>query len=185
MELRSRLRRLAALGSRFLVVGAVSTLIEVGVFNLLVFVWGWDVVWAKILASLVALVNAYIGNREWTFRHRDRRGRVNELVLFVLANLACTALGALIVWAGVGAVGVVLGREPGPVAVNVVNLASIAIVVLVRFVLYHRIVFRAAPASSAAAAAAAGAVPAVPATDAAAEPEVERGEPGEDSEERP
>jgi len=146
MELRSRLRRLAALGSRFLVVGAVSTLIEVGVFNLLVFVWGWDVVWAKIIASLVALVNAYIGNREWTFRHRDRRGRVSELVLFVLANLVCTALGAAIVWAGVGLAQLVLGREPGAVAVNVVNLVSIAIIVLVRFVLYHRIVFRAAPA---------------------------------------
>ncbi|MFD6053385.1 GtrA family protein [Agromyces sp. NPDC060279] len=146
MELRSRLRRLAALGSRFLVVGAVSTLIEVGVFNLLVFVCGWDVVWAKIIASLVALVNAYIGNREWTFRHRDRRGRVSELVLFVLANLVCTALGAAIVWAGVGFAQLVLGRDPGAVAVNVVNLVSIAIIVLVRFVLYHRIVFRAAPA---------------------------------------
>ncbi|WP_315107587.1 hypothetical protein [uncultured Microbacterium sp.] len=30
----SRLRRLAGVGSRFLVVGALSTLIEVGVFNL-------------------------------------------------------------------------------------------------------------------------------------------------------
>ncbi|GAA2462841.1 GtrA family protein [Agromyces soli] len=149
MEFRSRLRRLAALGSRFLVVGAVSTLIEVGVFNLLVFAWGWDVVWAKIIASLVALVNAYIGNREWTFRHRDRRGRVSELVLFVLANLVCTALGAAIVWAGVGIAQLALGREPGAVAVNVVNLVSIAIIVLVRFVLYHRIVFRAAPAPAA------------------------------------
>ncbi|MBY6060318.1 GtrA family protein [Microbacterium esteraromaticum] len=120
----------------------VATLIEIGVFNLLVYAMGVDVVWAKIIASLVALVNAYIGNREWTFRHRDRRGRVNEMVLFVLVNIACTGLGALLLWVGVEAAAVVLGRSAGPVVVNVVNLASIAIVVVVRFLLYHGLVFR-------------------------------------------
>ncbi|MCE0508753.1 GtrA family protein [Microbacterium aurugineum] len=145
MDLPTRLRRLAGVGSRFLVVGALSTLIEVGVFNLLVFVWGWDVVAAKIVASLVALVNAYIGNREWTFRHRDRRGRVAEVVLFLATNAVCTALGAVLVWVGVEGVEAILGREPGAVAVNLVNLTSIVIVVLLRFVLYHGIVFRASP----------------------------------------
>lgn len=145
MDLPTRLRRLAGVGSRFLVVGALSTLIEVGVFNLLVFVWGWDVVAAKIVASLVALVNAYIGNREWTFRHRDRRGRTAEVVLFLATNAVCTALGAVLVWVGVEGVEAMLGREPGAVAVNLVNLTSIVIVVLLRFVLYHGIVFRASP----------------------------------------
>lgn len=141
----SRLRRLAGVGSRFLVVGAVSTLIEVGVFNLLVYVWGWDVVAAKIVASLVALINAYIGNREWTFRHRDRRGRVSEVILFLAVNAACTALGAALVWAGVEAVAGILGRTPGAIAVNAVNLTSIVIVVVLRFLLYHGVVFRVAP----------------------------------------
>jgi putative flippase GtrA len=142
MKIPPRLRRLASVGSRFLVVGALSTIIEIAVFNLLVYAMGMDVVWAKIIASLVALINAYIGNREWTFRDRDRRGRVNELVLFGLTNLACTGLGALLLWAGVQATEAFLGRPAGPFAVNIVNLASIAIVVLVRFVLYHRLVFR-------------------------------------------
>ena len=145
MNAPSRLRRLAGVGSRFLVVGALSTLIEVGVFNLLVYAWGWDVVTAKVAASLVALVNAYIGNREWTFRHRDRRGRVSEVVLFLATNAVCTALGAALVWVGVEAVAGVLGLQPGALAVNIVNLTSIVIVVLLRFVLYHGIVFRVAP----------------------------------------
>ncbi|GAT72186.1 GtrA family protein [Microbacterium hydrocarbonoxydans] len=145
MDIRSRLRRLAGVGSRFLIVGAVSTLIEVGVFNLLVYAWGVDVIAAKVIASLVALVNAYIGNREWTFRHRDRRGRVNELVLFLLTNAACTGLGALLVWLGVEAAEAALGRTPGPFIVNFVNLVSIVVVVLVRFVLYHKLVFRVSP----------------------------------------
>ncbi len=130
------------MGSRFLVVGAISTVIEVGVFNLLHFGWGWGLVSAKVAASLVALVNAYVGNREWAFKHRDRRGRTSEIVLFLITNAVCTALGAVIVWAGVGVAEWMLGRAPGGFAVNLVNLISIAIVVLFRFVLYHKIVFR-------------------------------------------
>ena len=142
MKIHPRLRRLASVGSRFLIIGALSTLIEIAVFNLLVYALGMDVVWAKIIASLVALINAYFGNREWTFRNRDRRGRVNELVLFLLTNAACTGLGALLLWAGVQAVGSLQGHPAGPLAVNIVNLVSIVVVVLVRFVLYHRLVFR-------------------------------------------
>ncbi|MCS3843598.1 GtrA family protein [Microbacterium sp. AK031] len=148
MRIPARLRRLVGVGSRFLVVGALSTVIEIAVFNLLVFVFGWDLVVAKIVASLIALVNAYIGNREWTFRHRDRRGRVSELVLFLGVNVACTLLGAALVWLGVEVFTGLRGQEPGALAVNVVNLISIVIVVLIRFVLYHKVVFRVAPTAA-------------------------------------
>ncbi|MFS0911778.1 GtrA family protein [Microbacterium sp. 179-I 3D2 NHS] len=141
----SRIRRVARVGSRFLIVGGLSTLIEIAVFNLLVYGLGWNVVVAKLVASAVALVNAYFGNREWTFRHRDRRSRWSELVLFLAANVACTALGAALVWAGVEAVHLLLGRPPGAIAVNIVNLVSIATVVVVRFALYHWVVFRTSP----------------------------------------
>lgn len=159
MKQPSRLRRVARLGSRFLIVGGLSTLIEIGVFNLLVYGLDWGVVAAKITASAVALINAYFGNREWTFRHRDRRSRMSELLLFLGTNIACTALGAGIVWVGVEAAQLVLGREPGAVAVNVVNLVSIAIIVLVRFALYHWVVFRTSPKRDAAEAAVGSDVP--------------------------
>lgn len=148
MNIPARLRRLVGVGSRFLVVGAISTLIEIGVFNLLVFAFDWDPVVSKIVASLVALVNAYIGNREWAFRHRDRRGRVSELALFLGTNIACTLLGAGIVWLGVEALTVISGHATGALGLNIVNLISIVIVVLIRFVLYHKIVFRIAPAAT-------------------------------------
>ncbi|GGD75518.1 GtrA family protein [Microbacterium murale] len=147
MKIPARLRRLAGVGSRFLVVGALSTIIEIAVFNLLVFVWGWDPVLSKVVASLVALINAYIGNREWTFRHRARRGRVSELVLFLVTNGVCTLLGAVLVWLGVVALEAIVGHATGALALNIVNLISIVIVVLIRFVLYHKVVFRGAPTS--------------------------------------
>ena len=42
------MRRVARLGSRFLIGGGLSTLIEIGVFNLLVYGLDWGVVAAKI-----------------------------------------------------------------------------------------------------------------------------------------
>ena len=145
MDRRSRLRRLAGVGTRFLIVGGISTLIEVGAFNLFVYVFGWDLVFGKIGASLVALINAYFGNREWAFRDRNRRGRAAEIVLFLVVNLACTLLGAGIVWLGAEVVEGITGHAPGPALVNIVNLGSIAVIVVVRFLLYHYVVFRHTP----------------------------------------
>lgn len=142
MSEHARWRRIAGLGARFLTVGAISTLIEIVVFNLLYLGLGVDVVASKIIASLVALVNAYLGNREWTFRDRGGHSRALEITLFVVVNAVCTALGALIVWAGVLGASAFLGREAGPFAVNLVNLGSIVVVVMVRFLLYHYVVFR-------------------------------------------
>ena len=137
------MRRLVAVGGRFLIVGGLSTVIEVGTFNLFVYAFGMGTVWAKILSSAIALVNAYFGNREWAFKHRDRRGRVNELVWFLIVNAACTVLGAVLVWAGDAVASYLLGHVPGPILLNAINLGSIVLVVLARFVLYNRIVFRA------------------------------------------
>ncbi len=70
---RSRnLRRAGALSARFLIVGAISTAIEIVAFNLLLLT-GMGPVAAKVVASLIALVNAYIGNREWAFRREHAR----------------------------------------------------------------------------------------------------------------
>lgn len=130
-----RLRRAAGLSVRFLIVGALSTLIEIGLFNLFFLVLGWGPVWAKVVSSLIALVNAYFGNREWAFRNRGRHGRVREAVLFLVVNGVCTVLGAAIVWAGEWMFG------SGGLVVNAVNIVSIGIVVVVRFALYQWVVF--------------------------------------------
>ena len=130
------MKKLVSSGVKFLIVGGLSTLIEFGVFNLLVYGVGLDAVTAKVLASLVALVNAYFGNREWAFRHREHGGRGRQLALFLIVNAACTALGAALV-----AVGVALLHSANPLRLNAVNLVSVIVVVLARFGFYHWLVF--------------------------------------------
>jgi putative flippase GtrA len=136
MALTSRTRSAAALSVRFLIIGAISTLIEIGVLNLLHYAFGVPLVWAKVIASLVALVNAYFGNREWAFRDRGRYGRRLELVLFLVVNGVCTLLGAAIV-----AWGSLCFPGGGPLLVNAINLVSIVVAVVARFALYHWVVF--------------------------------------------
>ncbi|MCH4250273.1 MAG: GtrA family protein [Microbacteriaceae bacterium] len=125
---------------KFGLVGGLSTLIELGAFNLLLWM-SWTPVWAKLGSSLIALVNAYFGNRDWAFRARPHRGRVLEATLFVLVNAGCTALGAVLVWAGDLLLARMLGQSPDVLLLNAINAISIILVVLVRFVLYHFIVF--------------------------------------------
>jgi putative flippase GtrA len=137
---RSRnLRRAGALSARFLVVGAISTLIEIASFNVLIAL-GTNPVVAKVVASLIALVNAYVGNREWAFRSRARTGTGRQMVRFLLVNAVCTAIGAGAVWLGAHAWQAAFG-EVGALGLNVVNLISIGGVTVIRFVLYHYVVF--------------------------------------------
>ena len=133
------LRRASALSARFLIVGAVSTLIEIAAFNLLMLT-GVGPVQAKIIASLIALINAYIGNREWAFRSRARTGRGRQALWFLAVNAVCTAIGAGAVWVGARVLEGIFGTA-GPVGLNVVNLVAIAGVTVIRFALYHYLVF--------------------------------------------
>lgn len=124
---------------RFLIVGAVSTVIEIAAFNLLLLA-GVGPVAAKVIASLIALVNAYVGNREWAFRSRSRSGVGRQAVRFLLVNAVCTGAGAAGVWAGERALDAIYG-EAGPLGLNLVNVVSIGFVTVLRFALYHFFVF--------------------------------------------
>jgi putative flippase GtrA len=137
---------MAKTASTFLTVGAVSTLIEIAVFNLALTALGASPVVAKVVASLVALINAYLGNRHLTFRDRTTDAPGRQLGRFLVANGVCTGLGAAIVWAAAAVLTSGAGQGPSVVALNAVNLGSIALIIVLRFVLYHRWVFRHAPA---------------------------------------
>lgn len=136
----SRGRRLAALGGKFLTVGAISTVIEIAAFNMLVYALGMDAVVAKIVASLIALVNAYYGSRLWTYRGRATRNRRGELARFLIVNAVCAALGATVLAIEIALLTYRL-HLVGPLWLNLANVVAIGIVVVARFVLYTVWVF--------------------------------------------
>jgi putative flippase GtrA len=82
-------RTLAHEIAKFGIIGMISFVIDVGLFNLLLFGGGPFTdkpLSAKVVSVAVATTFAYFGNRFWTFRHRGRTNMGREYLLFFLLN---------------------------------------------------------------------------------------------------
>lgn len=136
-------REAAAFG----LVGAFALIVDSGTYNLLVFglpgVAGGPMealpVQASAVATGVAAIVGWAGNRCWTYRHRRRGNVARELILFVVVNVA-----GLVITAGA----VVLSRQltgyHSVLGDNVARSLGWAAATLLRFVAYRRLVFAAA-----------------------------------------
>lgn len=132
-------------GVKFLAVGGVGYVVDVGVFNLLMYA-GEGVlrdrpITAKVISVIVATVVTYAGNRVWTFSHRARTGVAREYTLFVVLN----AVGLVITAAPLAVSRYVLGLS-GPVADNLAaNVVGWGLASLFRFWSYRTWVFKEHP----------------------------------------
>ncbi|WP_256840893.1 GtrA family protein [Ornithinimicrobium cryptoxanthini] len=93
---------------------------------------------AKILATAIATVFSWLGNRYWTFRHRRRAAVTHEFVLFVWFNI----LGLGIAVACLGFSRYVLGLD-SQLADNIsANGVGLVLGTLFRFWAYRTHVFK-------------------------------------------
>lgn len=83
----------------FSVVGAIAYVVDAGGFNLLVHLPHAPLadkpLTAKVISTSLAILVAYLGNREWTWRDRQRAHRARELSLFVLLNIIALLIAVL------------------------------------------------------------------------------------------
>ena len=122
---------------KFGVVGGFAFLVDIGLFNLLLHATDKPLT-SKTISAVVATTVAYIGNRHWTFRRRERSGVRREYTLFFLLNgvglviaLACLAISHYLLD--------FTSRLADNVAANGVGLA---LATTFRFWSYRRWVFR-------------------------------------------
>ena len=95
-SLRTRFDLVAREAAKFGTVGAVCYLIDIGLYNLLHVVFGVGPLSSKVASSVVAATAAFVGNRQWSFRHRGRTRHVgNEYLLFLVLNAVGLALALL------------------------------------------------------------------------------------------
>jgi putative flippase GtrA len=85
---------------KFGVVGAVSYCVDLGIYLGLYHALGWFT--AKVASTVVAATVAFLGNRFWTWRHRERSGLRREYALYFFFNavglgiaLSCLAISHL------------------------------------------------------------------------------------------
>ena len=85
--------------SKFATVGGFAFLVDFALFNYLTSSRGVEELTAKTISTVIAASVAFIGNRFWTWRHRQRNNPAREYALFFFFNavglgiaVACLAL---------------------------------------------------------------------------------------------
>jgi putative flippase GtrA len=122
--------------SAFGVVGTVCFVLDLALFQLLYVSGSLGAVTAKLVATLVSMTMAFLGHRYWSFAHRRRTSLRRGYLRFALINAVTLGLGLAIV----ATVRYPLGQE-GVLALQVANVASIAVGTTARWLAYRAWVF--------------------------------------------
>ena len=137
------MRTLIGQFARFGVVGGLGVLVNLAVFNLLLFTV-FDAtrihegpLFANVVATVVAIAFNWIGNRYWAFREHRGRQVVREGVEFAIVSLGGLLIGLGCLWVS----HYVLGFD-SKLADNIAsNVVGLALGTVFRFALYRLWVF--------------------------------------------
>ncbi len=135
-DLYARFRVLIHEVAKFGIVGILAFLITLGGANALRSGAGLGPLTSVTIATVVATVFAFLGNKFWAFRHRKGSRLGRESVLFFVFN----GIGLLIQLAVVAAVHYGLGLTD-TFSYNVANIIGIGIATIFRLYCYRRWVF--------------------------------------------
>jgi putative flippase GtrA len=134
---------------RFLAVGAMAFVVDLGLFNLLAFGPGHLMehhqVKAKLLATILATVASWLGNRNWTFAEHRSQKPAREAIAYAAVN----GLAALTAPAAVYVANYWLGTRE-QLAVNIATVLGIAVGTVMRYLGYKLWVFAPAKAQASA-----------------------------------
>ena len=138
-----RFRHLIHEFAKFGIIGGIGFLVTAGVFNLLISNHEATFT-ANAVATMVAAAVTFVGNRYWTFRHRERTGMGRETVTFIVLNL----IGIVIQQACLELAKHEFGRHD-KVTLNAAFLVGVALATMFRFWSYRKWVWLAQPADPA------------------------------------
>jgi len=139
-----RVRHLGPEATKFAIVGLTGVGVQIVAFNVLRYAGPGHVgvleakpITAQVLAIALATVVTYLGNRYWTYHHRERGSVARELPVFVLLNGIAIGIGAFCL-----AVSHYLLGLTSPLADNLSgNVVGLGLGTLFRFWSYRRFVF--------------------------------------------
>ncbi|MFG1703494.1 GtrA family protein [Nonomuraea sp. M3C6] len=127
----SLVHELAKFGS----IGAVAFVIDTGIYNLCLWL-EWGPLTSKVVATTISATFAYVGNRFWTFRHRDQSGLRREYFLFFLLNGIALLFGMLTI----GFTKYTLHLHD-LLSLNIANIVGVGLGTLFRYWSYKKWVF--------------------------------------------
>jgi putative flippase GtrA len=132
---------------KFGIVGAVCYGIDIGIFAVWNSTTGQPFT-ATIVSTLIATSVAFVGNRFWTWRHRERTNLKREYTLYFGFNAVGLAIGIACLWIShkwLGSMWPAVFATPLADAISG-KVIGVALASLFRFWAYRRFVFPATPA---------------------------------------
>jgi putative flippase GtrA len=132
-----RFRQIIHEFAKFGVVGVIGLLITNAGYALFHSHFGWGPVTATTVATVIATAVTYVGNRYWSFSHRQRTGVAREGIIFFVLN----GIGLLIQDAAVSFNYYVLGLGGHKLAEFLALNIGIGLATLFRFWSYRRFVW--------------------------------------------
>jgi putative flippase GtrA len=132
----TRFRVLIHEAAKFCTVGTLALLLTIIGANALHFGAGFDELSSVALATVVATIFAFVGNKLWAFRHRQGSHLRRESILFFAFN----GIGLAIQLAFVAVTRYGLGLK-GTFSYNAANLLGVGVATLFRLYTYRRWVF--------------------------------------------
>jgi len=94
-ELYSRFRHLIHEGGKFLVVGGIGAVVTIGGASALQGIGEYK---AVTISTIVATIVTFLGNRHWTFRHREGQGAAHETIMFFILNGVGLIIYYVVIW---------------------------------------------------------------------------------------
>jgi putative flippase GtrA len=140
----SGLRRLVQEIAKFGAVGALGTVVNFGVSNLLWHLTTLQAVRANVIATVVAIGVNYLGFRYFTYRDRDKSARTKELTLFLVFSLVGLVIENGVLYAAIYGFG-----WDSSLQRNIFKVVGIGLGTLFRFWSYRTWVFKALPVADA------------------------------------
>jgi putative flippase GtrA len=143
--LRARLRQLIHEVGKFGTVGAISFVIDLSIFNVLLAA-DVETLAAKTISTVFATTVAFAGNRFWTWRHRAHTHLARQYTTFFVLNAVGLGIGLSCLAISHYGLGQIWPALRTPLADNISGqLVGTAVGTLFRFWSYRRFVFRATP----------------------------------------
>ena len=122
---------------KFGTVGAIALVVNMGVFNAYMAVAPSKQIFAKVASTIAATCVAYVGNRYWTYKDREKIDRRREMFFFFLINGVAMVIEVMFVFISKYGLG-----QDGPLAVNIASYVfGLPLGMLFRLYCYRTFVF--------------------------------------------
>jgi putative flippase GtrA len=120
------LRRDRASGQavRFLIVGLLNTVVDLGAFYLLTLIPGMPDIAAKTISYVLGICNSFVWNKYWTFSAGSSQRGVREFAVFFAVNLPPLVVNIVVftllgLWVDSGSTWVRLGKAFAAAVISV------------------------------------------------------------------